>query len=642
MNENSDSAYEDEDFAADETCDDDSINHPVDSESVEAQNMTTESNESDGYNFVPDPDGLADSEDHSAETEKSADTYGSEEEPSELDEVEWRDDEEELEEDEDDSLEEEEEEEDEEQLQEDEEWQDDDEEPEDDQEEEEELEEDEDDSPEEEEEEDEEQLQEDGEWQDDDEEPEDDQEEEEEVLEEDEDDSLEDDDEEQLQEESITSEESNLNTHQPKERSDVPASSQSQDRTEPNPPPISLTPVDVDLASLPHGMLRTIRDEMVFIDAMSGRCSSLGFDKNRSRSMLDAISDDLLTDSAVWAADGQGSATRIEEMCSFRELIRSVEEMIQSITTDAASGLPGQLVQFSPSADQAIDMAISMARQLKDDSCYRIITLVGSDHGRTGMCRSASGVPELQENYGPMMAGFTQIPMGDQKTLAAAVDDQTAAVLISSVDLNDAAIPCDADFLLKTRQICDDHQIPLIIDETQIVFGATGHSATFQLLANIRADLAVFSAGLFNGIPGGLILGNETFSSSYHNNLNDFPLHTSILKTTLQEIASNDRIAPWPDDIHPFAIRIAESISGFEFIRDINATGLTIGIETDLDSSRIVAVANQHGILLKTAGQTAVCLQPPILMNDNEQDILIERISRTMESLEREFSEASL
>ena len=640
MNENSDSAYEDEDFAADETCDDDSINHPVDSESVEAQNMTTESNESDGYNFVPDPDGLADSEDHSAETEKSADTYGSEEEPSELDEVEWRDDEEELEEDEDDSLEEEEEE-DEEQLQEDEEWQDDDEEPEDDQEEEE-LEEDEDDSPEEEEEEDEEQLQEDEEWQDDDEEPEDDQEEEEEVLEEDEDDSLEDDDEEQLQEESITSEESNLNTHQPKEGSDVPASSQSQDRTEPNPPPISLTPVDVDLASLPHGMLRTIRDEMVFIDAMSGRCSSLGFDKNRSRSMLDAISDDLLTDSAVWAADGQGSATRIEEMCSFRELIRSVEEMIQSITTDAASGLPGQLVQFSPSADQAIDMAISMARQLKDDSCYRIITLVGSDHGRTGMCRSASGVPELQENYGPMMAGFTQIPMGDQKTLAAAVDDQTAAVLISSVDLNDAAIPCDADFLLKTRQICDDHQIPLIIDETQIVFGATGHSATFQLLANIRADLAVFSAGLFNGIPGGLILGNETFSSSYHNNLNDFPLHTSILKTTLQEIASNDRIAPWPDDIHPFAIRIAESISGFEFIRDINATGLTIGIETDLDSSRIVAVANQHGILLKTAGQTAVCLQPPILMNDNEQDILIERISRTMESLEREFSEASL
>ncbi len=595
MNENSDSAYEDEDFAADETCDDDSINHPVDSESVEAQNMTTESNESDGYNFVPDPDGLADSEDHSAETEKSADTYGSEEEPSELDEVEWQDDEEELEEEEDDSLKDDEEE----------------------------------------------QLQEDEEWQDDDEEPEDDQEEEE-VPEEEEDDSLEDDEEEQLQEESITSEEANLDTHQPKEGSDVPASPESQDRTEPNPPPISLTPVDVDLASLPHGMLRTIRDEMVFIDAMSGRCSSLGFDKNRSRFMLDAISDDLLTDSAVWAADGQGSATRIEETCSFRELIRSMEEMIQSITTDAASGLPGQLVQLSPSADQAIDMAISMARQLKDDSCYRIITLVGSDHGRTGMCRSASGVPELQENYGPMMAGFTQIPMGDQKTLAAAVDDQTAAVLISSVDLNDAAIPCDADFLLKTRQICDDHQIPLIIDETQIVFGATGHSATFQLLANIRADLAVFSAGLFNGIPGGLILGNDTFSSSYHNNLNDFPLHTSILKTTLQEIASNDRIAPWPDDIHPFAIRIAESISGFEFIRDINATGLTIGIETDLDSSRIVAVANQHGILLKTAGQTAVCLQPPILMNDHEQDILIERISRTMESLEREFSEASL
>ena len=84
------------------------------------------------------------------------------------------------------------------------------------------------------------------------------------------------------------------------------------------------------------------------------------------------------------------------------------------------------------------------------------------------------------------MAGFTHIPPGDAKTLAAAIDEQTACVLISPSDLHDAAIPVSAEFLIQVRKLCDENQIPLILDESQLVFGASGYPATFQMRENLR------------------------------------------------------------------------------------------------------------------------------------------------------------
>ena len=101
-------------------------------------------------------------------------------------------------------------------------------------------------------------------------------------------------------------------------------------------------------------------------------------------------------------------------------------------------------------------------------------------------------------------------------------------------------------------------------------------------------------------------------------------------------------IQPFADDIHPLAIKIAESISGFEFIRDINATGLTIGIESDIESSKIIQTAKQLGLKLGEAGPTAVRIQPPLSFTESEENALIERISCTMEILEREFSDTTI
>ena len=404
---------------------------------------------------------------------------------------------------------------------------------------------------------------------------------------------------------------------------------------------IELSHIEVNESSLPCGMLIDAGEGRVLIDAMAGRCCSMGFNPNGIGEATQTVAEHAMVDSAKWLGKDQKDVQQDFMAKGLPSYIQSTSDRIQR-ALEKPPGIPSELIQIWPSADAAIDIAISMARGLNGDSCYRTIAMVGSDHGRTGMCRSASGIPELQEGFGPMMAGFTHVPMGDDKAFAAAIDEQTACVLISPVNLDDAAIPCNADYLLKVRRICDQQQIALIIDETQLVFGSTGRPSTFQMLAEIKADLVIFSAGLFPGISGGLLLGNSKYAESYLNNLQDYPLHASILSNTLENILDANAMMPSPDDIHPIAIKIAEAISGFEFIRDINVTGLTIGIESDIDSSQIAAMAKRHGLIIKTAGPTAVCLQPPLLFDKKEEEALIERIGYTMETLERQFSDPSL
>ena len=418
---------------------------------------------------------------------------------------------------------------------------------------------------------------------------------------------------------------------------------QTQDASQPRDlGPITLSPIEIDHRTLPLGILSALDDgSSVLVDALAGRCSVLGFGAKRSHETVRHVLANLTTDSAIWLGkDTTESAPEIQPL--FLTSLSSTARKSLGSFFPSDMGIPNDLIQINPSADAAIDNAISMARRLKGDSCYRTIAIAGSDHGRTGMCRSATGIPEVQERFGPMMAGFTHVPMGDEKTLTAALDEQTACVLISPINLQDAAIPCDAKFLLRVRELCDQHGIPLIIDETQVVFGASGHRATFQMLANINADLVIFSAGLFNGITGGLTLGNSAFAKANADNLADYPLHTAILIDTLTQLDESELISPLPDDIHPLAIKIAEAISGFEFVRDINATGLTIGIESDIESSHVVATAARHGLRLASSGPTAVRLQPPLVLGEIDQQALIERISSTMETLEQEFSDPAL
>ncbi|MBD53675.1 MAG: hypothetical protein CMM05_01140, partial [Rhodopirellula sp.] len=101
-----------------------------------------------------------------------------------------------------------------------------------------------------------------------------------------------------------------------------------------------------------------------------------------------------------------------------------------------------------------------------------------------------------------------------------------------------------------------------------------------------------------------------------------------------------------PDNVHgsaqELAVLIAERLSGFEFVRDMRVTGMTIGIECDVNAVDVVAAAVANGLRVETAGDTAIRIQPPLLISEEDRQLLLKRLVETMEAIERETAELTL
>ena len=134
-------------------------------------------------------------------------------------------------------------------------------------------------------------------------------------------------------------------------------------------------------------------------------------------------------------------------------------------------------VFFTNSGAEAMECSIKMARKYfsHHDMPQRtkIIAFKDAFHGRTLGTIAAAGGEKLLKGFGPQLAGFIHVPFGDLAAVAAAIDDETAAILIEPVQGEGGIIPADDTFLRGLRALCDEHGLLLIMDEIQCGMGRT-------------------------------------------------------------------------------------------------------------------------------------------------------------------------
>jgi acetylornithine/succinyldiaminopimelate/putrescine aminotransferase len=370
----------------------------------------------------------------------------------------------------------------------------------------------------------------------------------------------------------------------------------------------------------PLGMRRSDADGRPIIDALAGRSSIFGFGFQPIVEAIQAAAEGYL-----------GDASSLEQQKTDPGPLR---ETLQELLGDS-SGVQVDSMLLLPSADEAIDRAIGLARCNGSENAFRTIAFVGSDHGRTGMCRTASGQPDLSAGFGPMMAGFAHVPIGDLGAVRSVIDDQTAAVLLSPIDFADAARPVEASFLTGLRELCDQHNVMLVIDETRIAFGASGQPLTFASIAGIQAEMVILSAGLFGGLPGGLIVGSEQATDGAVFDTGHLPVQSAVAAATLTEMNEQNLLESASDLMHEFAVELAETLGGFQFIRDLHVTGMTLGVQADIECRELIQVARSEGLRIESAGETAIRLQVPLVIRDQDRQHLLEMMKRAMESVER-------
>ena len=369
----------------------------------------------------------------------------------------------------------------------------------------------------------------------------------------------------------------------------------------------------------PSGIFRGDRHGRRLIDALAGRASPFGFGLPKLQAALSEALQHYLGDASSFEPLGSDHDSSLPLLLQ-QALGTSLRDLTESI-----------FLEESPSA--AVERALRLARNWHSDA-YRIIAIVDSDHGRTGMARTASGLPALHDSHAPMMAGFRHIA-DDVEQLREAVDETTAAILLSPVSWQQAGRPLDAAFLQAVQNLCDQQNLLFVLDETQVGFASTSQPLVMSAISDVRPDIVVLASGLFGGLSGGLTLASRRVTGEGQVDVARYPLAHSAITSILQEIVEGDIRDSVNTHSEAFAVALAQAVSEFDFVRDVNVLGMSIALETDLPSADLVQIAGRHGLRIETAGETAIRLQPPGMLQDSEQQALLDTLAESFTAVQQ-------
>jgi acetylornithine/N-succinyldiaminopimelate aminotransferase len=288
----------------------------------------------------------------------------------------------------------------------------------------------------------------------------------------------------------------------------------------------------------------------------------------------------------------------------------------------AASGM--DKVFFCNSGAEANEAALKLSRKYfyRQGQAQRnhFITFRQSFHGRTLATITATGQHKYQEGFEPLPAGFYYAEFNNLDSVAALIDDKTAAILVEPVQGEGGIRPASTEFLFGLRQLCDEAGILLLFDEVQCGMGRTGSMFAFQHYG-VKPDIVTIAKGLGGGFPIGAMLATDQaaggFAPGDHaSTFGGNPLATAVAEQVVEIVAAR----PFLNRVSQAGERLMHRLQGIPDPRivDIRGLGLMIGIEMTVEVADIVTRCMHKGLLLVGAGPRVIRLVPPLTVSDDE------------------------
>ncbi len=291
--------------------------------------------------------------------------------------------------------------------------------------------------------------------------------------------------------------------------------------------------------------------------------------------------------------------------------------------------LPG--VMFAASGAEAIDTALKIARGASGRT--GIVSADGSYHGSAGLALAA-GDASYRAPYGDNLPGFTHVGFDDIAALEAAVDDDTAGVILESIPATLGMKEASAGYFQKVEDICRERGAALIIDEVQSGLGRTGRIWCYQHYG-ITPDMIVTGKGLSGGVyPMAATLMTSELLHFY----DDHPLvHFSTFGGAELGCAASLAVLDiiegpgFLERVEELAARFADGFSDQPF--RLHRRGLMMGLEFEDQGGGLAAMAKLRGagvfVVYANNNPAAVQFLPPLILTDEETDDIIDRVRRT-------------
>jgi acetylornithine/N-succinyldiaminopimelate aminotransferase len=276
---------------------------------------------------------------------------------------------------------------------------------------------------------------------------------------------------------------------------------------------------------------------------------------------------------------------------------------------------------FCNSGAESIEAAIKFAR--KATGRPGIVALENSFHGRTLGALSATGQPPKRASFEPLLPAVTFAKLNDSASLAAAVGDDTACILVEPIQGEGGIHPARQEFLARARELADERGALLVFDEVQTGVGRTGSFFAWEQLGT-KPDVVTLAKGLANGLPIGALLVADEHAGGFEPGD-----HATTFGGNPVACAAACAVVETIDDELLASVRAKSAALMAELERlpatvEVRGAGFLLGLEIDRVATDAIAECLDRGVLVCSAGERVLRLTPPLTIDDDELSHAIE------------------
>ncbi|MBI5690107.1 MAG: acetylornithine/succinylornithine family transaminase [Verrucomicrobia bacterium] len=284
---------------------------------------------------------------------------------------------------------------------------------------------------------------------------------------------------------------------------------------------------------------------------------------------------------------------------------------------------PGR-VFFCNSGAEANEALIKLARLHgvqkaggEEGRCFKVICAKHAFHGRTYGGMSATPQEKIQKGFRPLVPGFAFGELNDLDSFARLVDAETAAIFVETIQGESGINPCTPEFLRGLRQLCDQNNLLLLLDEVQCGIGRTGRFYAFEH-AGIVPDAIGMAKGLGGGFPIGSMWVRDRHAELFHpgNHGTTFggtPLACAAALAVLDVIEREkllDQVrslsGPWLAGLRQLAADFPAHLAA------VRGFGYLVGLQLTSDPTPYLSALRERGLLAPSAGNNVIRLLPPL------------------------------
>lgn len=289
-------------------------------------------------------------------------------------------------------------------------------------------------------------------------------------------------------------------------------------------------------------------------------------------------------------------------------------------------------VFFCNSGLEANEAALKIARKFGHDKGIekaQVVVYEQAFHGRSIATLSATGNPKIHAGFAPLVEGFVRVPKNDIEAFKKATEGNPhiTAVFLEVIQGEGGLHPMHFEYLQQVRQLCDERDWLLMMDEVQTGMGRTGKWFAHQW-AGIVPDVMTLAKGLGSGVPVGALVAGEKAAhvlkpGNHGSTFGGNPLAMCAGLETIHIMEEHSLLENATTVGAYLKEKLQSELGAVAGVKEVRGTGLMVGVELAKPCGGLINVAADSGLLISVTAESVIRIVPPLILTTDEADVIV-------------------